>query len=48
MLEEDCEVLSTVGPLLIESFWAEKRVSTRALGALDDPVVVQTNIRKSS
>ena len=34
----------TVGPQIIESFWAEKRVSTGALGALDDPPVVQTNI----
>ena len=34
----------TVGPLIIESFWAEKRVSTGALGALDDPLVVKTKI----
>ena len=32
----------TVGPLIIESFWAKKRVSTGALEALDDPLVVQT------
>ena len=32
----------TVGPLIIESHWAKKRVSTGALGALDDPPVVQT------
>ena len=36
--------LGTVGPLIIESLWAEKRESTRALGALDDPLVVQTKI----
>ena len=35
---------TTVGPLIIESFWAKKRVSTGALGALDDPLVVQTKI----
>ena len=35
---------STVGPLMIESFQAKKRVSTGALGALDDPLVVQTKI----
>ena len=34
--------LFTVGPLIIESFQAKKRVSTGALGALDDPLVVQT------
>ena len=33
-----------VGPLIIESFWAEKRVSTGALEALDDPLVVQAKI----
>ena len=37
----------TIEPLIIESFWAKKRVSTRALGALDDPLVVPTNIWKS-
>ena len=31
------------GPLLIESLWAMKRVSTGALGALDDLHVVETN-----
>ena len=34
----------TVGPLVIESLWAKKIVSTGALGALDDPLVVQTKI----
>ena len=37
----------TVGPLIIESFWAKKRVSTGALEALDDPLVVQTKFWKS-
>ena len=37
-------VVSTVGPLIIESFWGNNRVSTGALGALDDPLVVQTKI----
>ena len=37
----------TVGPLIIESLWTKKRVSTGALGALDDPLVVQTKIWKS-
>ena len=36
--------LITVGPLIIESFGAKKRVSTGALEALDDPIVVQTKI----
>ena len=35
-------LLDTVGPLIIESLWAKKRVSTGALRALDDPLVVQT------
>ena len=35
---------STAGPLIIESSLAEKRVSTGALGARDDPLVVQTKI----
>ena len=34
----------TVGPLIIESFQAKKRVSTGALRALDDPLAVQTKI----
>ena len=34
----------TVGPLIIESLWAKKRVSTGALEALDGPLVVQMNI----
>ena len=38
-----CE-LTTAGPLIIESPWVEKRVSTGALGALDDPLVVQTKV----
>ena len=37
----------TVGPLIIESLWANKRVSAGALGALDDPLDVQTKILKS-
>ena len=37
----------TVGPLIIESFWAKKPVSTGALEALDDPLVVQTKFEKS-
>ena len=41
---EQNRVLGTVGPLIIESFWAEKQVSTGALEALDDPLVVQTKI----
>ena len=36
--------LDTVGPLIIESLRAKKRVSTGALRALDDPLVVQTKI----
>ena len=39
-------VLHTVGPLIIESLWAKKRVSTGALRALDDQPVVQTKIWK--
>ena len=38
---------STVEPLLIESLCAENRVSTWALGALDDQLVVQTKIWKT-
>ena len=41
-----CTFPYTVGPLIIESLWEEKRVSTGALRALDDPVVVQTKIWK--
>ena len=40
-------VSCTVGPLIIESFWAKKRVSTGAPEALDDPLVVQTKFCKS-
>ena len=40
----DALILYTVGPLIIESLWAKKRVSTGALGALDDSLVVQTKI----
>ena len=36
--------LYTVGPLIIESLWAKKRVSTGALRALDNQPVVQTKI----
>ena len=36
--------LYTVGPVIIESFWAQKRVSTGALEALDEALVVQTKI----
>ena len=36
--------LRTVGPLIIESLWARKWVSTGALEALDDPLVVQMKI----
>ena len=39
-----CAHVSTVGPLIIESLWAKKRVSTGALEALDDPLVVQMKI----
>ena len=39
--------LNTVGPLIFESLWAEKRVSTGALEALDDPLEDQMNIWKS-
>ena len=35
---------NTAGPLIIESSRAKKRVSTGALRALDDPLVVQTKI----
>ena len=38
----------TVGPRIIESFWVKNRVSTGALGALDDPCVVRTKILKHS
>ena len=34
----------TVGPLIIESLQTKNRVSTGALGALDDSLVVQTKI----
>ena len=34
----------SVGPLMIESPWAEKRVSTGAMETIDDPLVVQTKI----
>ena len=37
--------LYTVWPLIIESLWTKKRVSTGAFGALDDPVVVQSSGR---
>ena len=37
----------TVRPLIIESLRAKKRLSTVAPGALDDSLVVQTNILKS-
>ena len=37
-------ITSTVRPQIIESLWAKKRVSIGALRALDDPLVVQTNI----
>ena len=37
-------IVHTVGPLIIESLRAKERVSTGALGALDDPLVVQTKI----
>ena len=36
-----------VGPLIIESLWAKKRVSAGALRALDDPLVVETKFSKS-
>ena len=36
--------LHTVGPLIIDSIRVKKRVSTGALGALEDPRVVQTKI----
>ena len=39
---------TTAGPLIIRSLLAEKRVSTGALGALDDLPVVQTKIWKRS
>ena len=34
-------ILYTVGPLIIESLWAKNGVSTGALEALDNPLVVQ-------
>ena len=40
--------LYTVGPLIIESHWAKKWVSTGALEALDDPFVVQIKIWKTN
>ena len=36
--------MHNVGPLIFESSGAEKRVSTGALEALNDPLVVQTKI----
>ena len=36
--------LHTLGPPVVESLWARKQVSTGALGALDDPLAVQTKI----
>ena len=41
-LEQDAEQ-QPVGPLFIESLWAEKQVSTGALEGFDDPLVIQTN-----
>ena len=38
------DVPDTIGSLIIESLWAKKRVSTGALEALDDPLVVQMKI----
>ena len=35
---------TTVGPLIVESFWEKNRVSTGALKALDNPLVVLTII----
>ena len=37
----------TVGPLIIELFWARKRVSIGALRALDNPLVVQTKLERA-
>ena len=34
----------TIGLLIIESLWVEKRVRTGARGAQDDPLEVQTKI----
>ena len=42
-----CIKIHTAEPLIIELLWAKKRVSTAALPALDDPLVVQTKIGKS-
>ena len=39
--------LYTVGSLIMKSLWAEKRVSTGALWALDNPLVVQMKIWKT-
>ena len=43
---ENVIVYIPVGPLIIESPWAEKQVSTGALEALDDPSAVKTKYRK--
>ena len=45
--KQGAEELDTIGPLIIESIWTKKRVSTGALWALDDPLEVQTKIWKS-
>ena len=34
------------GPLIIESLWAKKRVSTGALGSLDDLLVPNENMKE--
>ena len=51
--ESVCSVLAdllvrlSVGPLIIESLWTKKRVSSGALRALDDPLEDETKISKS-
>ena len=40
-------VFQTVGPLITESHWAQKRVSTGALEALDDPLEVHTKFERA-
>ena len=42
----DIPVQPTVGPLIIESLWRTKHVSTGALEDLNDLLVVQTNFWK--
>ena len=41
------DTVHNVGPLIFESFWAVKQVSTGALGAVDDQLVVQRKFERA-